>query len=441
MSARIIADNIFYVIGAAAMLVVPVGTLAQDEAESPDDLTPSVEEAVEIEVRREDEATLIEDPEAQRRARALAARETEIAMGTAETPEAKPEAFMPSGSLEFYASARAHVINNYDVETSETSTKVGDGNSRAGVRAEWEYKPGWYVYSRAEIGLLLFDTYSTRTGTSSDNELDLRLAYVGLDHENLTLTAGKNWSAYYKVAGVTDRFAIFGGSASGTYHAGTAGEASGIGRAKDVFQASVYVNPGEKLFRNIKPFNVNVQYQLGQDIPFAGTEKYDYSYGMSAVLETKSEYALGIAYNFASVPDGRAAIQDAGIEGDATALAISTRMYGNRWYAGLLVSKLNNMQTTDQNRYFNATGVELYAQWEVMDNWWLIGGANALEPDSEDPDVGMYRVRYVVLGGRYSFDSFKRMAYVEYRIDEGRRFDGGRNKDELTIGVRWDFGE
>ena len=53
----------------------------------------------------------------------------------------------------------------------------------------------------------------------------------------------------------------------------------------------------------------------------------------------------------------------------------------------------------------------------------------------------MYRVRYVVLGGRYSFDSFKRMAYVEYRIDEGRRFDGGRNKDELTIGVRWDFGE
>ena len=99
------------------------------------------------------------------------------------------------------------------------------------------------------------------------------------------------------------------------------------------------------------------------------------------------------------------------------------------------------METTDQGRYFDGTGAELYAQWEIKDNWWLIGGANVLEPDAEDPDAGMFRVRYVVLGGRYSFDSFKRMVYVEYRIDEGRRFDGRRNKDELTIGVRWDFGE
>ena len=240
---------------------------------------------------------------------------------------------------------------------------------------------------------------------------------------------------------MTDRFAIFGGSASGIYHAGTAGGASGIGRADDVVQARIYVTQGKKLYRNLKPFNVNVQYQLGQPIPFAPSEKYDYSYGISAFLETDDEYALGIAYNRASVPVGRMAIQDVGIDGDATALAIATRMYGNRWYAGLLVSRLDNMHTTDQGRYFNGKGAELYAQWEFREKWWLIGGANVVEPDSEDPDAGMYRVRYAVLGGRYSFDSFKRMVYVEYRIDEGRRFDGQRNKDELTIGVRWDFGE
>ena len=64
-----------------------------------------------------------------------------------------------------------------------------------------------------------------------------------------------------------------------------------------------------------------------------------------------------------------------------------------------------------------------------------------LEPDSEDPDAGQYRVRYAVLGGRYSFDSFRRMLYVEYRLDDGRSFDGRSLQDELTFGVRWDFGE
>ena len=408
---------------------------SDEQTEGSDDLTESEEEAAVIEERRSDEAALNEDPEAQRRARVLAAREA------AEDADEEPEEFKPAGSLEFYASARAHVINHYDVASGKTSTKVGDGNSRTGAWAEWQYKPGWYFIGRAEIGLILFDNYTTHAEQTGDNELDLRLAYIGLDHENLTLTAGKNWSAYYQVASVTDRFAIFGGSASGVYNAGTAGGATGTGRAKDVFQARAYVSPGKNLFRNIKPFNVNVQYQLGQPIPFATSEKYDYSYGISAFLETNDEYALGIAYNFARVPDGRMAIQDVGIDGDATALAITTRMYGNRWYAGLLVSRLENMETTDQGRYFDGSGVEFYAQWEFRENWWLIGGVNALEPDADDPDSGMYRERYAVLGGRYSFDSFKRMVYVEYRIDEGRRFDGGRNKDELTIGVRWDFGE
>ena len=66
------------------------------------------------------------------------------------------------------------------------------------------------------------------------------------------------------------------------------------------------------------------------------------------------------------------AIQDAGIDGGATALAIATRAYGERWYVGLLVSRLKNIETTDQNVYFNGTGVEVYAQWGFRDRWWSI---------------------------------------------------------------------
>jgi hypothetical protein len=428
-------------------LIVPVWAQAQDEpaasadtvvyeqvAES-NDPAEIADEAAQIEERRSDEASLIEDPEAQRRARALAAQQAVDETGR------EAEDIETSGPLELYASARAHVINNYNVETGTQSTKVGDGNSRAGIRAEWEFNPGWYLYGRGEVGLNLFDNYTTRGEQFGDDDIEARLAYVGVDHKNVSLVAGKNWSAYYQVAGLTDRFAIFGGSASGVYNARTSGDATGTGRADDVIQTRLYVTTDKSLFQDLKPFNVNLQYQLGQSIPFVSDEKYDYSYGASAFLETNRDWGIGFAYNLARVPDGRMAIQDAGIDGDARALALTTRMYGNRWYVGVLFSRLENMETTDQNRYFDGTGIELYAQWEVRDNWWLIGGGNMLDPDSGDPDAGMYRVRYTVLGGRYTFDSFKRMAYVEYRFDEGRQFDGGRNKDELTIGMRWDFGE
>ena len=45
-----------------------------------------------------------------------------------------------------------------------------------------------------------------------------------------------------------------------------------------------------------------------------------------------------------------------------------------------------------------------------------------------------------MFGLRYTFDSFNRMLYAEYRIDNGRLWDGTALKNELTIGFRWDFG-
>ena len=50
-------------------------------------------------------------------------------------------------------------------------------------------------------------------------------------------------------------------------------------------------------------------------------------------------------------------------------------------------------------------------------------------------------MRYAVIGGRYTFDSFNRMVYVEYRIDDGERADGRDRESEITFGVRWDFGQ
>lgn len=412
------------------LLPVPAAQVAADEgaAEAVQAGEPHEKEPAEVvEERRVDEAAGIEDVEARRRALAQARDEdAEYEARTELTP---------------YGSARVHWINTFDPETLERKSRVGDGNSRIGLRGGWQFIPGWSLFGTYEAGLDLVENFSSRGELFGDGGMTTRLAYLGVEHEHVTVLAGQNWSAYYQVAGVTDRFAIFGGSASGVYNAGTAGQQMGTGRAEDVIQARTYVQPG-RWAPWLKPFNLNLQYQAGQPIPGVDNAEFDDGVQASAFLETQSEFSVGIAYSRSLLPDEvPPAVAAVGMDGDAEAFAITTRMYGNRWYAALLYSRLKNMEVTDQGRYFDGDGIELYAQWEILDKWWLIGGYNWLEPDDEDPAIGEYRVRYTVLGARYSFRSFARMLYAEYRLDAGRFADGSKGKDEFTVGIRWDFGD
>ena len=125
---------------------------------------------------------------------------------------------------------------------------------------------------------------------------------------------------------------------------------------------------------------------------------------------------------------------------NATAIATSFRFFGDRWYSALVLSRLENIETTNTFKYINGYGAELYAQWEFKDRWWMIAGGNWLEPDEEDEDAGEYNVKYGVIGIRYTFDSFKRMLYAEYLINQSKRVDGSPLDNQLTLGVRWDFG-
>jgi hypothetical protein len=48
----------------------------------------------------------------------------------------------------------------------------------------------------------------------------------------------------------------------------------------------------------------------------------------------------------------------------------------------------------------------------------------------------IYRSDKNTVGLRYTFDSFKRMLYAEYRIDYGQLVDGTPRPNEITFGVR-----
>jgi predicted porin len=391
------------------------------EAAAEDESTPVDDDAS----ARQEEASLNEDPEAQRRTRI----------------EEEPELRIEWPTFDIYGSVRIHAIKNFEVESESTELNFGDGASRVGIRGEWQMAGKWWVFGRAEGGFDVLETFTPKAGEEKDGGLGLRerLLYLGLDSDNLTATYGKNWSAYYKIAGMADRFSIFGGSAAGVYNAGTDGGQTGTGRADDVLQARIYTSSLKAL--RIKPFNLNVQFQSGQPIPKVENRKYADAFGASAWLESQGDRGMGLAWHRSRIDNPEdPLIQQAGIDGDAQALAMAFRSYGERWYAALVISWLENVETTDEFKYFDGRGAELYVQWQFRDRWWMIAGGNWLKPDDDDPEAGEYEVQYGVLGLRYTFDSFRRMLYAEYRIDNGTLANGNPKRDELTLGFRWDFG-
>jgi predicted porin len=373
---------------------------------------------------REVESELNEDPEAQRRSQI----------------EEEPGLRSSWPKIDFYGSVRLHAIKHFDETGNDQDIGFGDGASRIGVRGEWDFSKKWWLFGRAEAGFDVLDTFTAKGSGEDDNKgLESRLLYGGINSDRLALTFGKNWSSYYKIAGMADRFSIFGGQATGVYNAGTDGGATGTGRANDVIQIKLYTSSLKAL--KIKPFNLNVQFQEGQPIPHVKNRHYGKAWGASVWLETQSDRGLGIAVQSTDIEDLEdPLIKEAGIDGDAVAVAASLRFFGDHWYTSLVLSRLENVATTNTFKYINGYGAVLYTQWEFKDRWWMVAGGNWLNPDNDDEDAGEYDVKYGVIGLRYTFDSFKRMLYAEYRIDYGNLVDGTERKNEITFGVRWDFG-
>ena len=373
---------------------------------------------------RTDEAALNEDPEAQRRARI----------------EEQPELRHGLPEFDFYGSVRLHAINDFNDENASKDLAFGDGASRVGVRGDWQMSRNWYVFGRAELGFDVLEHFTEKGAVdNNDGGLSKRLLYAGVDSDRFAATYGKNWSSYYKIAGMADRFSIFGGGATGVYNALTDGGSTGTGRADDVIQVRLYTSSLKVI--KIKPFNINMQYQQGQPIPAVQNRNYGQTWGASAWLESQNDFGIGLAYHRANIANlDDPLIEAAGIDGDATALAVSFRTYGEHWYAALVVARHENIETTDKLKYIEGYGVELYSQWQFKDRWWLVAGYNYLDPDNDDEDGGKYLVSYGVLGMRYTLDSFNRMLYAEYRIDQGILTSGIERDNEFTIGIRWDFG-
>jgi predicted porin len=374
------------------------------------------------------------------RERELGAEEDPLARQQSEHIETPDEVIAEPDQFRLYGSVRVRYRD------ADAGSFWGDGGSRFGLSGRWQFRPETWLFGRGEAGINLLDTADlvfnrgdrppdTRLG----DEVFLRLLYLGIETPDIMLTAGKNWSTYYRVSSFTDRFQGTGASASGTYNAGTDGGNTGTGRADGVLQTRGLlgtIRPTSIL----KPLNLNFQLQHGQPIPKVDGIDYKTTIGFSTVLETGQGVAVGFAYNHANIDSADLpALSAVGIDGDATAAIIGLRWYGDDWYSGTVVSRLENHETTGKNIYFDGTGWEAYGQYRVYKKWWAVGGWNILEPDDSEVQAGDYKVDYGVIGVRYSFQGFRQMIFANARLESSTTQDGLELGNVYTIGVRWDL--
>jgi predicted porin len=391
----------------------------------------------------------IKESEAQEaRDREISVGEDPIAQRQATKEEVPVEEVLEPDELSAYTSLRVRY------RKTGGDGQVDDGGSRIGANGHWQFKPRYWLSGQAEIGFNILDSFSSilDPGSSSStgrDEIFLRLLYVNLETPRTFAILGKAWSTYYSVAGFTDRFQGTGGSASGAFNAGTDGGPSGTGRADEVLQTRIKIDPSKYLARNLKPFTLNVQFQNNQEIPIneglsndiQSSVKYGYALGLSALLRTRDNFNLGIAYNRSKISDDELSeLNKIGIDGDGKALLIGTRWFSENWYLATNFSALWNHMTTEDGIFFDGLGWETYAQYNVYKRWWAIGGWNYLKPNDNQTQAGDYQIKYGVLGLRYSFKQFNRMLYANVRFDDSTSTDGsGKLSNTYTVGIRWDY--
>lgn len=370
--------------------------------------------------------------------RELEAGEDPLLQQTSELQNAPAYRYKDHTALRPYGSAQLRY------SATDQTADLDDGGSRIGLNGELQFQPEFWLLGRVEVGFNIFNSVDRLLSSSDrlrtdDVKASTRLLYAGVQTPSTTITFGKNWSSYYQVSGITDRFESFGGDASGTFNALSDGGASGTGRADNVLQGRFSINRLPEAW-NMKPFKLNIQLQPGEDIPQVDGAKYSHSLGISALLESRSEKVVGIAYNQAFIDnDERSELKKQGLGGDARALVLGTRVFGDHYYAGTTLSRLENQETTDQGTYFDGWGWEVFSSYNMANNWWVVGGWNMLEPNHNEPLAGKYRLRYAVIGLRYTFEEFRQMIYSEVRLDDSRNADGTRPGNVYTLGIRWDI--
>jgi len=337
-----------------------------------------------------------------------------------------------SDTMDLYGSMRIFA------ETGGDDSTLNDGSSRLGFRAARELSNGRTVFGRIEWKTNVVDNNSefvVSEGTSdgiaigsepSDDAFTTRLGYVGMRWDNIgELTLGKQWSVYYDVAGWTDAFNVYGGSALSTFAAGTDGGPLGSGRADNAI-----------IWRNARGrVSYGVQTQLRTT---AENDEYE-SLGGSLIFAPTDGWEIGAAF-VASRIDG--AFEDLTGDDESSVAAVGVRYHRGPWNAAFNIATWDRHESiffVDDTLIYDGDGAELYVNYAYSDRLHIYGGFNYTDPDIDDPRVDSdFGLEQLLLGVSWlaTEESF---AYIEALLSVGNDIDGSTPDSVLSAGYRFDF--
>jgi len=328
---------------------------------------------------------------------------------------------------------------------SNNTIGITDAGSRLGLNVLQEMNNDITLFGGIELsvflssngGFQLSPDNSNTTGflnvidVTNGNIFGLRKGYIGADFmEYGTVSIGKQYSAYYEVAGLTDISENNSGYASFVYSPdGTDGGASGTGRASN---SVLYKNT----FGNLK-VALSGQFKLSEK----RFSRVVNSISGSVLYKLPLNISAGMAYNGVFLdPDLGGRIR--GLNENPFYSAIGINYSTDKLFFGFTYAYEENgdiAKVNDSTVVFSGYGIELSAMWKPYKNWNILCGVNYQHPKNVDELINKNFNRLVYFYGLQYSALSNVLFFLEGAIDNSVTPEGGGIKNNVSAGIKFDF--
>ncbi|WP_026960588.1 porin [Aliagarivorans taiwanensis] len=239
-----------------------------------------------------------------------------------------------------------------------------------------------------------------------DSSFTNRLGFIALDHSDYGSVAfGKQWSTFYNVAGATDVFWVYGGSALGIYS--NAGDARGAARADEAIKYDIALGG----------LNLSAMYQFEGDASKADFYR-DGSYSAAASYDLGNGLSFGGAFLETKIAD----------EDNAKQYVLNATYKLDSLTTGLSYGESKNVEDFEKAR-----GYEGFVSYNFASGFQAHAGFNILEERSGDAEHNEY-----IVGGSYNMSGV--IMFAEYANIDMKDTAGAKSRDNKgAVGVRYHF--
>lgn len=327
----------------------------------------------------------------------------------------------------------------------DNNVGITDAGSRIGLHLTQKINNKINIFGEIEIGVNLAGTEgfklspdnSSSTGFldfkefTSGNLFTLRKGFLGIDLCKYgQISIGKQYGAYYDVAGNTDISENNSGYASYVFApVGTDGGFTGTGR---ISNSIVYRN-------KISDFNFALSTQLRLDeVQFVN---FINSLGGSVIYNSPINLSIGFAFNrmFLNpeiVPHIR------GLHDDPVYYALGINYNSEKYYFGFTFTNQTYgdiVEVNDSTIVYSGFGIELASMWRPSRKINVILGANYKQPYNNDISVNKdFKILIFFYGLKYQI--FKNVSvYFEGGLNSSYDEKGNKLPNNISIGSTLNF--